>query len=180
MREKKKNACIPKKVSREENSKTSQNTRWYPLSSPWEVERGSSIQMHPRSLTIRNDITYVDAFGDTGMQFNGERAIHMGLLDVVRTSSSYSQLGWVVHFLQNFLTRSIVMLTSLPVRAAKVVIDIRSRRRAIVCQSAISGTFKNMSRLNARAPGVVPNVVATVTCMACIAVAKAGSTMSLA
>ena len=65
---------------------------------------GSSIQMHPRSLTTRDDIPYVDTFGDTWMQLDGERAIDMGLLYVVRTSSSYSQLGQVVHFLQNFLT----------------------------------------------------------------------------
>ena len=80
--------------------------------------------MHPRSLTICDDIPYVDAFGDTWMRLNGERAISMGLLNVVRTSSSYSQLGRVVHFLQNFLTQSIVILTSLPVSTAKVVIDI--------------------------------------------------------
>ena len=48
----------------------------------------------------------------------------MGLLYVVRTSSSYSQLSRVVHFLQNFLTRSIVILMSLPVSMTKVVIDI--------------------------------------------------------
>jgi hypothetical protein len=84
----------------------------------------SSIRMHPHSLTIRDDNAYVDAFGDTWTQFNGERSIYVGLLNVVRTSSSYSQLGWVVHFLQNFMTGSIVMLTSLPIRAAKVVIDI--------------------------------------------------------
>ena len=58
------------------------------------------------------------------MQFNGEHVIDMGLLYVVRTSSSYSQLGRAVHFLQNFLTRSIVILTLLPIGVAKVVIDI--------------------------------------------------------
>ena len=73
---------------------------------------------------IRDDIAYVDAFGDTWMQFNGEHAIDMGLLYVVRTSSSYSKLGQVVHFLQNFLTRSIVILKSFPVGPVKVVIDI--------------------------------------------------------
>ena len=80
--------------------------------------------MHPHSRTIRDDIVYVDAFDDTWMQFNGERAIDMGLLYVVRTSNSYSQLGRVVHFLRNFLTRSIVILTLLPIGTAKVVIDI--------------------------------------------------------
>lgn len=44
----------------------------------------------------------------------------------------------------------------------------------------MSGTFKNMSQLNVRAPGKLPSVVATVTCVACIAVAKAQLTMSLA
>ena len=73
---------------------------------------------------IRDDIAYVDAFSDTWMQFNGEHAIDMGLLYVVRTSSSYSQLSRVVHFLQNFLIWSIVILTSLPVGMVKVVIDI--------------------------------------------------------
>ncbi len=48
----------------------------------------------------------------------------MGVLYVVRTSSSYSQLSRVMHILQNFLTRNIVILTSLTVSMAKVVIDI--------------------------------------------------------
>ena len=73
---------------------------------------------------IWDDIAYVRVFGDTWMQFNGEHAIEMGLLYVVRTSSSYTQLSRVMHFLRNFLTRSIVILTLLPVGAAKVVIDI--------------------------------------------------------
>jgi len=73
---------------------------------------------------IQDDIAYVDAFGDTWMQFNGDHAIDMGLLYVVRTSSSYSQLGRVMHFLQNLLTWSMVILTSIPVCTAKVVIDI--------------------------------------------------------
>ena len=84
----------------------------------------SSIQIHPHSLTIRDDIVYVDAFGDTWTQFNGEHSSHVGLLNVVRTSSSYSQLGWVVHFLQNLLTQRIVILTLLPVCKVKPAIDI--------------------------------------------------------
>ena len=48
----------------------------------------------------------------------------MGLLYCVRTSSSYSQLIWVMLFLQNLLTRSIVILMSRPVSMAKVVIDV--------------------------------------------------------
>ena len=35
--------------------------------------------MYPHSLAIRDDILYVDVFGDNGMQFNGELAIDMGL-----------------------------------------------------------------------------------------------------
>ena len=33
----------------------------------------------------------------------------MNTLNDVRSRSSYSQLGWVVHLLQNFLTQSIVI-----------------------------------------------------------------------
>ena len=43
----------------------------------------------------------------------------------------------------------------------------------MVCQSTISCTFKNMSLLNVIALGMLPNVVAVVTHMACITVAKA-------
>ena len=106
------------------------------------------------------------------MQLNGEHAINMGLLYVVRTSSSYSQLGRVVLFLQNFPTWSIVILTSLPIDAAKVVIDIlltALRDGMPVCYQWV----KNMLQLNARAPGMLPNVVAVVTSMACITVAQA-------
>jgi len=48
------------------------------------------------------------------------------------------------------------------------------------CQSAISGTFRNMSLAKAREPGALPRVVATVVRMACIVVANASSTMSQA
>ena len=97
----------------------------------------------------------------------------MGVLYVVKTSSSYSQLSRVVHFLQNFLTQSIVILTSLPVSTAKVVIDILFVAMSYCVQSAMSRAFKNMSQLNARASGMLPSVEAVVTCMACIAVANA-------
>ena len=58
------------------------------------------------------------------MQFNSEHAIYMGLLDGIRTSSSESQIGWVIHILKNLLTRSIVILTMLHVGMVKVVIDV--------------------------------------------------------
>jgi hypothetical protein len=121
--------------------------------------------MHPSSLAIQDGILYVDAFSDTWMQFNGECAINMDLLYVVRTSSSYSQLFRVVHFLQNFLTRSIVILTSLPVGAAKVVIDI------LFTASCDDVPVRYQWDI-ARAPGMLPNVAAVVTHMACIAVTK--------
>ncbi len=50
----------------------------------------------------------------------------------------------------------------------------------MACQFAISGTFKSISQAKARAPKVLPKVVVTVVCMACIAVASALSIMSLA
>jgi hypothetical protein len=114
--EEKVNAFIKKNLQ-EENSKTSQFKVMSLV-----FTRGRQKWFH--AYEIWDDIAYVDAFGDTWTQFNGECSIHVGLLNVVRTSSSYSQLGWVMHFLQNFLTRSIVMSTSLPIRAAKVGINI--------------------------------------------------------
>jgi len=50
----------------------------------------------------------------------------------------------------------------------------------MVCQSAIRGTFKNMSRPYTRAPGLLPSDVAILVLMACIAVARQSSMMSLA
>lgn len=37
-------------------------------------------------------ILYIEAFGETWMQFNVEGTFDMGLINVVRTRSSYSQL----------------------------------------------------------------------------------------
>ena len=73
-----------------------------PCLHPGRRKQGQAYEMHLRSHTIWDDIAYVDAFGDTWTQFNGERAIDMGFLCVVRTSSSYSQLSQVMPFLQNF------------------------------------------------------------------------------
>ena len=44
--------------------------------------------------------------------------------DGIRTSSSESQIGWVIHILKNLLTRSIVILTMLHVDMVRVVIDV--------------------------------------------------------
>ncbi len=50
----------------------------------------------------------------------------------------------------------------------------------MACQSAISSMFKNISQAKARAPGVLPKVVATVVRMTRITVASASSIVSLA
>ena len=84
----------------------------------------SSIQQSPSFLMIWDDITHGEGFSETWTQFNGEHAIVMGLLCCIRTSSSYSQLSQVVRFPQNFLTRDVVILISLPGDTAKVVIEI--------------------------------------------------------
>lgn len=80
-------------------------------------------QQSPVFLTIWDDIMYVEAFSETLMQFNDEHAIDLGLLDCMRTSSSNSQLSHVAHFLQNFLTWRIILM-SIPVGRKNVVIDI--------------------------------------------------------
>jgi hypothetical protein len=60
------------------------------------------------------------------------------------------------------------------------LIDMMFTVRAMACQFAISGTFKNISQAKTRAPGELPKVVATVVYMACITVASESSIMSLA
>ena len=95
------------------------------MSTPREVEHGfKHTKVTITQLEIWVDIVYVDAFGETSMQLKGEGAIDMGLLNGIRTSISYSQLSWVMHLLQIFLTRSIVILILLPSGTAKVLIDI--------------------------------------------------------
>ena len=121
---------------------------------------------------IWDDSPYVDAFGKPGTQLYCKGAIDVNMFNSVRSRMSYSQLSWVVHLLQNFLTQSIVILTSLLICTMKVLTSC-SRRATIACQSATSGMFKNMSLLKARAPGMLPIVVVMVVCMACIAIAEA-------
>ena len=130
-----------KKNSLEENSKTSNTQAGVPCLHAGRRKWFQAYGMHPHSLTIWDDIPYVDAFGDAWKQFNGELAVHMGLLCVVRTSSSYSQLGRVVQFLQNFLTQSIVKSMSLPVGVAKVVIDILFCGVEQWCASPLSAVY---------------------------------------
>ena len=108
------------------------------------------------------------------MQFNGDHATDMHLLNGKRTCSSYSQLGWIMHYLQNLLTRSTVILSLIPISMVKVAIEKYCLQiYQIFCQSTISGTSQNMSQLNVRDPSVLPSAVATETCMECIAVTKA-------
>ena len=63
--------------------------------------------------TIRNHSAYVESLGNTVAQLDSQVTIDVYAFNSVRSSSSYSQLGWVVHLLQNFLARSIVMMMSL-------------------------------------------------------------------
>ena len=80
-------------------------------------------QRHVESMsTMRKDSSYVDAFGNTGMQGNRNITIDVNTINSERSSSSYSQLSWIVHFLQNLLVRSIVILTLLPICSAKILI----------------------------------------------------------
>jgi hypothetical protein len=72
------------------------------------------------------------------------------------------------------------MLMSLPICAAKVVIDILFAAASNRLPVRYQRDIQELLWLNVRAPGMVPSVVAIVTRMACIAVAKAWSTMSLA
>ena len=60
------------------------------------------------NIMMCDDIMHVDEFGET---CNGEHAIGIGLLNDIMTNSSYSQLSWVVHFLKNFVTSNIVILS---------------------------------------------------------------------
>ena len=123
--------------------------------------------------TIRKDSSYVDAFGNTGTQDNRNITIDVNTINSVRSSSSYSQLSWIVHFLQNLLAGSIVILTLLPICSAKILIYMMF---AVSCYCLPIGNkwyVQKMSLLKARAPGVLPKVVATVVRMACIASARA-------
>ena len=56
----------------------------------WEQWNGS---------TIRNDSSYVDMFGNTFMQSDSYVSIDVNSFNGIRSRSSYSQLGWVVHLL---------------------------------------------------------------------------------
>ena len=72
--------------------KTSDSEGGVPCLHEGEWNEKTSIQADTINLTIRDDIMYVDSFGETRKQFNGEHAIDMGILDSIRTSSSNSQL----------------------------------------------------------------------------------------
>ncbi len=74
--------------------------------------------------------------------------------------------------LQNLLLRSLVILTSLPIGICKFSFDMILQVCVMACQSVISGTFKNVPQAKAREPGLLPMVVATVVCMACITLAS--------
>jgi hypothetical protein len=98
----------------------------------------------------------------------------------VRPISSYSQRIWVVHFLQNLFACGIVILPSFLISRRKFLLTCCSLFRAIVCQSATSGTLRNISQANAREPGALLSIVVTLIRIACIAVDNTSYTMSLA
>ena len=56
----------------------------------------------------------------------------------IRLRSSYSQQTWVVRYLQNYLTRSIVIMTQPLIGTARIAIDFLLLRAAIMCQSVLS------------------------------------------
>ncbi len=107
--------------------------------------------------------------------------IDLNAFNSVRNFCSYSQHSWIVHFLQNLLSRSVVKQRCFLLASRKFSLTWCSQVRVIACQTAMSRTFKKISWAKARAPGELPKVVAMVVCMACIlAVASASSIMSLA
>ncbi len=65
--------------------------------------------------TIRQNPVYVDALSNPFTQYYSQVTINLNVFNGVRTFCSYSQLSWIVHFLQNLLSWSIVKLTSLPI-----------------------------------------------------------------
>ena len=56
---------------------------------------------------IRDHSAYVDALGNTVAQFDSKITIDLYAFNSVRSRNSYSQLSWVVHFLQNLLAWSV-------------------------------------------------------------------------
>ena len=72
--------------------------------------------------TIQKDPLYADVFGNIRTQDDRNITIDVNTINNVQSSSSYSQLSWIVHFLQNLLAGSIVILTSLPICSAKILI----------------------------------------------------------
>ena len=65
----------------------------------------------------------VEALGHPVTQFNCNVTIDVAPFNDIRSSSPYSQLGWVVHSLQDFLAGSVVVLTALPISTEQVVIN---------------------------------------------------------
>ncbi len=50
--------------------------------------------------------------------------INVNAFNGVRTFRSYSQLSWIMHFLQNLLSRSVVILTLLPISTLQILINM--------------------------------------------------------
>ena len=71
---------------------------------------------------IRDNSPNVNAFGNTGPQLNSNVTIDVYALNGKRAISSYSQLSWIVHFLQNLLAHDVIVLASFSISTSQVLI----------------------------------------------------------
>ena len=69
-----------------------------------------------------NNTDASDALGNTWTQDNGNISINMNTINGIQTRSSYFQVSWVMHLLQNLFAWSIVILTSLSFCMADLLI----------------------------------------------------------
>jgi hypothetical protein len=65
------------------------------------------------------------------MQDNGNISIDMNMINGVQTISSYSQLSWFMHLLQNLLAGSIVVLRLPPICVPEILIYMMFTARCI-------------------------------------------------
>jgi hypothetical protein len=65
--------------------------------------------------TIGQNPAYVDVLSNPFTQEYSQVTINVNAFNGVRTFCSYSQLSLIVHFLQNLLSRNVVIQTLLPI-----------------------------------------------------------------
>ena len=80
-----------------------------------------------RDSTKRDDLSNVDTLGDTGPYLHCNAAIHVNTGNGVRPFGPYSQFSRAVHFLQYFLTDSVIILTTLEIGTAQVLSNANPR-----------------------------------------------------